>query len=340
MVQKLVGGSALGLIVALMTSVTVFALEGKIAAIAPLNTPWDDSWTEFRTHITDNAPGIHFDYFIRGELGNEDEMLSALRRNRVQIMGSSLQGLATLVPELTIAMAPYLFETSEEVDFVYDNYLMEPAARLLAEKGVTLLRWNEVGWTDFYANQPVRLPADAEGLKIRGAPNISAQIFLQGIGANSVPIGSADLVPALQRGLVKGGASNLIFHYYTTRQYATHVTLTHHAYDTGGQVANKKWWDSATPEEQEAIRAAFGPADKDRRAVRALVDDIVQSLRDEGVMVIELTPEERSVWVATTQPLVHDIIDQVGGDAQLFYQAILEGKEAFRAIKASQLGEP
>ena len=267
-------------------------------------------------------------------------MLSALRRDRVQVMGSSLQGLAALVPELTVAMAPYLFESPEEVDFVYDNYLFEPAKRLLAEKGVALLRWNEVGWTVFYSNQPVRLPADAKDLKIRGAPNISAQVFLQGIGANSVPVGSVDLVPALQRGLVKGGASNLVFHYYTTRQYASHVTLTDHAYDTGGQVANKKWWDSATPEEQGAVRAAFGPADKDRQAVRVLVDDIIQFLRDEGVTVIELTPEERAVWVATTQPLVQDIIDQVGGEAESFYQTILEGKEAFRAIKASQLDDP
>ena len=313
-----------------------FAIDGRIAALAAPNTPWDDSWTEFKTYLRDNPSTVNFRYYIRGEIGNEDEMLAALRRNRVQIMGSSLQGLATLVPELTVAMSPYLFDSAEEVDFVYDNYLLEPAAELMAAKGLTLLRWNEVGWTDFYSNVPVRVPADARELKIRGAPNVSAQVFLRGIGANSVPIGSVDLVPALQRGLVEGGTSNLIFHYFSTRQYAKYVTLTHHSYDTGGSVAHKGWWDSATPEEQETIMNAFGSPDKDRRAVRNLVAEIKQRLRDEGVVIIELTAEERAKWVEKTRPLVQEIIDEVGGQSELIYEAIVEGKQAFAAFKADQ----
>ena len=114
------------------------------------------------------------------------------------------------------------------------------------------------------------------------------------------------------------------------------MTLTHHSYDTGGAVAHKEWWDQATPEEQAALLGALGPASKDRRAVRILVDTIMQAFRDEGIVIIELTPEERAEWVAKTQPLAQEIIDQVGGEAQMFYEAILEGKEAFRAMKASQ----
>jgi len=327
--------TTLALALSLLFAPAASAFEGRIAALAAPNTPWDQSWIDFKDYIRQHGPDIEFDYFIRGELGNEDEMLSALRRNRVQIMGSSLQGLASLVPELTVAMAPYLFSSPEEVDFVYDNYLFEPATALLAEKGLALLRWNEVGWTDFYSNTPVRVPTDAAGLKIRGAPNVSAQVFLLGIGANSVPIGSVDLVPALQRGLVQGGTSNLIFHYYMTRQYATHVTLTHHSYDTGGTVAYKAWWDGATAKQRAVILEAFGPSDDDRNAVRALSSEILQLLRDDGVVVIEPTPDERARWIAKTEPLVAKIVDQVGGQAESFYKAILDGKRDFAAREAA-----
>ena len=310
-------------------------LFGRIGAMAPPNTPWDAAWTRFRAHIDDNTTDIDLRYLIRGEVGNEDEILKALRRNRVQISGSSLQGLATLVPELTVAMSPYLFESAEEVDFVYDNFLLEPSRALFAKKGLALLRWNEVGWTDLYSNEAVVLPSDAEGLKLRGAPNVSAQAFLLGIGANSIPIGSVDLVPALQRGLVRGGTSNAIFHYFQSRSYASHLTLTHHSYDTGAQIANKEWWDSMPPHQQDAIMAAFGPASLDRAAVRALADGLIQAMRGEGIQVIELTPEQRAVWVEKTRPLVFDIIDEVGGESQMIYDAILAGKEAFRDVRGN-----
>ncbi len=310
------------------------ALEAKIAAMAPPDSPWEASWTTFQTALDETGPDIKFEYFIRGELGNEDEMLAQTRRNRVQIMGPSLQGLAVIVPELTIPLAPYLFESTEEVDFIYDNYLVEPISQLLDDKGLVLLTWSDVGWTDIYGNKPIRTPADIVDLELRGAPNVAAQVFLRGIGANSAAIGSVDIVQSLQTGLIKGGASNLIFHYYATREYATHVALTHHAYDTGGVVANKKWWDSITPEEQQAILDAFGPPSNRREPVRELLNNVITWLRDDGIEVYEPTPEERARWVAATDGQVQTIIDQVGGQSLKIYDAIVAGKEAFKAQSA------
>ncbi len=316
-----------------------WALSGKVAAMAAPNSPWDRQWTRFQDYLSQHAPDIELTYFIRGEIGNEDDMLAAVRRNRVQIAGPSLQGLAAVVPELAVPMAPYLFESVEEVDFVYDNYLYEPVQEILNDKGLVLLRWSEVGWTDLYADRPLYLPEDVKGLSMRGPPNIAAQVFLRHVGANLVPLGSVDIVPALQRGLIQGGASNLIFHFYISRAYASHVTLTHHSYDTGGLVANKRWFDSATPEQQAALIAANGTPEETRQPVRVLLDSLIQQMRDEGIVIVELTPEQRARWVEETRPLAQDIIDQVGGRAQWLYEAILAGKAAFKARQADAGGE-
>ncbi len=318
-------------VVLLTWPVSAWALSGKVAAVSAPGSPWDKQWTRFNAYLEQNAPDMDLQYFIRGEIGNEDDMLAAVRRDRVQIAGPSLQGLSTVVPELAVPMAPYLFDSVEEVDFVYDNYLFEPVDALLRAKGLVLLRWSEVGWTDLYADRSLYQPADVKGLDMRGAPNVAAQVFLTHIGANLVPLGSVDIVPALQRGMIVGGASNLIFHFYTSRQYASHVTLTHHSYDTGGLVANKKWFDSATPEQQAALIAANGTPDETREPVRVLLIDLIQQMRDEGIEIIDLTPEQRAVWRKETEPLVQKIIDQVGGESQMLYDAILEGKAAFQA---------
>ena len=66
-----------------------------------------------------------------------------------------------MVPELGVLLAPYLFTSEEEVDFAMDQHLREVFTRLFAEKGLTFLRWGEVGWTSIYGIRPIMSPAES-----------------------------------------------------------------------------------------------------------------------------------------------------------------------------------
>lgn len=304
--------------------------RGKVTALAQVDSPWDHQWDYFKAKI-DEAPSVEMEYFIRGEVGTEEQMLTALRRNRIQIGGITMWGLAGIIPESAVPMIPFLFDSTEEVDFVFDNHLQDLFTEFLADRGLVFLEWSEVGWSNLYANKPVLTPADAEGLKIRGSPNFAAQAFLQSVGADSIPLGTADIAPALQTGLVDGGLASMVFFYYALSDFATDLTETRQSYDQGIQMANKKWWDSLSDEQQMAIRDAFYPIEPARADIRTLITDLRSDLVSRGMKVHSLTPEQRSLWAEATAPSHRAILDEIGGEAEKVYAAILEGKRAFAA---------
>ncbi len=305
-------------------------LFGRAVAFAQPDSVWDQEWQRVKARLA-QQDAVRLDYFTRGERGSEEQMLHDIRRGRAHLGGMSLQGLASVVPELNIAMAPYVFESAEEVDFVYDHYLFEVFDALFAAKNLKLVQWVEVGWNGLYAQGPVRRPQDAAGLRLRGSPNPATQLFLASIGADSIPLGSGDLVPALQTGLIEGGVSAVIFHYFVTRRYASHLTLSRHSYDTGAIIANKAWFEAASDAQQQVVRSAWGDVAVARQAVRSLYAQVIETMRQEGLALHQPNEAEMAEWRAVTALIMPTLIDRIGNAAESVHEAILAGKAAFAA---------
>lgn len=303
-------------------------LVGRAVAFAQPNSVWDQEWQRVKRGL-DAQDQVRLEYFTRGERGSEEQMLHDIRRGRAHLGGMSLQGLASVVPELNIAMAPYVFESAAEVDFVYDNYLFDVFDPLFAEQNLALLQWVDVGWSGIYSGRPVALPSDARGMRLRGSPNPAAQAFLAAIGADSIPLGSGDLVPSLQTGLIEGGVSSVIFHFFVTRKYAPHLTLSRHSYDTGAIVVNRRWFESATEAQRDVLRQAWGDAAEARAAVRAVNRVAVETMRQEGIAVRDLTDAELDPWRQATGHIVAELIAHIGPGAQTVHDAIVAGKRAY-----------
>ena len=303
-------------------------LVGRAVAFAQPNSVWDQEWQRVKAGLA-GQDDVRLEYFTRGERGSEEQMLHDIRRGRAHLGGMSLQGLASVVPELNIAMAPYVFDSAGEVDFVYDNYLYDVFETLFADKNLALLQWVEVGWSGIYSQRPVVVPSDAEGMRLRGSPNPAAQAFLAAIGADSIPLGSGDVVPSLQTGLIEGGVSSVIFHFFVTRKYASHLTLSRHSYDTGAIVVNRRWFESATGAQREVLRQAWGDVAAARAAVRAVNSFAVDKMHEEGIAVRELTEAEVVAWRRATADIVPALITRIGGGAQAVYDAIVAGKRAY-----------
>ncbi len=308
-------------------------LRGRAVSFTPPRSPWDEQWDVFKANIA-RDPTIAMRYFNRGETGGEEQQLFDLRRGRAMVGGPSLQGLSSVVPELTIALTPYLFDSEAEVDFIYDAYLFDVFRPLFAAKGLQLLQWVEVGWTNLFSNTPIVHPRDAAGLKLRGSPNRAAQEFLRAIGADSVPLASVDIVPSLQTGLIVGGLGATVFHFFSTRAYASDFTLTKHSYDTGAIVANKAWYDAATSSQRNTLDHAWMPSSEARASVRRLTATALQNMQAEGIRIHHFDETLRAEWAQATAWVAERLIAQVGGRARPVYEAILEGKAAFAAQTA------
>ena len=332
-------------------------LYGRAVAQAPPRTPWDAQWTNFENNIAAN-PALDFEYFTKAELGDEERMLHDLRRGRAHVGGMSLQGLSSSIPELTIAMAPYLFSSQAEVDFVYDEYLFDIVDELARAQNLRLLQWVEVGWTHVFADRPLTHPDAAEGLRMRTSPNAAARFFCEAAGMDAIPLGIADVIPALQTGLVQGGLSSAVFHFFSTLELAAHFTLTYHSYDTGAIVLNKDWYERAAPSQKQTIDTAWGSPAEARAGVRVLDEQVLSWMRagaqtnregevvrplvttsGEPIEVHDLTAEQRAAWIAETGNVVDRLVETIGGRAREVYERIEAGKAEFARRGAENGGE-
>jgi len=305
-------------------------LPFRAVAITVPGTPWHQSWQILIANLAQTQSSLDLQPYIAGQLGSEENALSQLRRNRVQMGGFSLQGASTVVPELAVLGSPYLFDSFEEIDFVMDNYLTEEFVKLFAAKGLIFLDWAEVGWTGIYGSQPILSPSDSAGLKLRSSNGPASQLLIRSIGANPVPLPFPDIMPSLQTGLISGGETGTIFYALAgLPKEAPHLTLTHHAFDTGVYVANKNWFDGLPKTEQDKLRRSLVSAKVFRQQVRKAEADILAQPEKTGITVHQPTAEQLAEWRQATRNNYQDLIKTLGGDAAQIYEKINAGKKAF-----------
>ncbi len=305
-----------------------------IGASGAIDTPWHDGWRRFERRVYEaEYPGLELQMSVNGQLGTEETILAQARRGRIQYAGTSLHGMSSVVPELSVILAPYLFDSYEEVDFVTDNYLTPVFTEMLAERGLTFIQWSEVGWNHIYCREPRVEPGEFRGVKMRASTAIAPQVFTGAIGADNIPLPFDETLPALQTGLIECGQSG-------AGQYllsgiageAPHYTLTGHAYDSGVQFANSQWYDSLPEEVRQVLANALDGQQENRDIVREVIAGQEREWQEAGrVTFYGLTAEQKARWREAAQGSHQKLIDRIGGRAQEIYDLIQAGKADFAA---------
>jgi TRAP-type C4-dicarboxylate transport system substrate-binding protein len=296
------------------------------------NTEGERHWLHFRDAIEahDNA-SLNLRMLIYGQLGSEDQLVSGLRRGRVQFANLSAMAVSAVVPETALLYAPFLFNDEAEADFVYDNYLTPLYRELLAEKGLHLVSWYEIGFLDVYGVEPLLLPSQASGRRFRVGAGPAARLFAAAIGADVIPLGFADVVASLQTGLIEAGENSVSLYARTgIATEAPHLTLTDHAFGVSAIVASKVWWDGLTAEQQQIVTAAWPAIDETRQAVRAESAQDLGAATELGIHVHGLSVEERQQWRAVALPVTDTLIKQIGGRSAEVFRLIQAARSEYR----------
>ena len=311
-----------------------------VGAAGAIDTPWHDAWKRFDRRVDQAGyPGLELQLAVNGQLGTEETILAQTRRGRIQYAGVSLHGMSSVVPELSVILAPYLFDSYEEVDFVTDQYLTPVFAEMVAERGLTFLQWSEVGWNHVYCREPRLEPEEFRGVKMRASTAIAPQVFTATIGADNIPLPFDETLPALQTGLIECGQSGAGQYLLSgIAEEAPHYTLTRHAYDSGVQFANSQWYDSLPEEVQQVLANALDGQQENRDIVREVIAGQEREWQDAGrVTFYELSGEQKARWREAAQGSHEALIERIGGRAQEIYDLIQAGKAEF-AARSEEVG--
>lgn len=310
---------------------TARSVEVVVAGSGIRGTAGERQWLAFQKHVEEAAAGeLELKMLIYGELGSEEQIISGLRRGRVHFANVSALVASTVVPELSLLYAPYLFDELPEADFVLDKYLTAEYARMLAARGLHFVTWFDLGQSHIYAREPILRPADMRGRRFRVSASKSAELFARALGADVIPLGFADIVPGLETGLIEAGENALqLYARAGTPTAAPHLTLTGHSLGMSVIVAGKRWWEGLSVRQRDVLTRSFPSLEVTRAAIRAEDARDVDNATELGFTVHSLGSAGRAEWAAATRVTHEQLIEEIGGESRKLYELIQTGRAAY-----------
>jgi len=312
------------------------AAEVVIAAFVQPGAPSTVLLTDYGKRIEEDSGGsLTSKMMIHGEVGSEEQILSGMRRGRIQIGSLSTVVLSNVVREIGLIGTPFLFDNLSEFDYVLDTVLLDKFAILLEQENLVPIQWIDLGGVNIYSKSPILLPVDLTNFPMRATLDEGSRLFLEAVGADLIPLATPEALPALQTGLVKGGTTITVAYLGTGLiEEAPHLALTNHQFIGGMLVADKKWFDRLDLEDRVVVRSAIPDIDAVRQLFRGMVQDGLSKAEAFGFTPHHLTVEQREVWKASTRDTHQRMIEILGGDSLKIYEAIQNAKNSFMQFTA------
>ena len=195
--------------------------------------------------------------FSNGALGTEKDTVEQVKIGALDMVRVSSAVFHGIVPESQIPSLPFLFR--DVAHFRKTMYGPE-GDKILAsfeKAGFIGLAFYESGARSFYAKRPIRSAADMRGLKVRVPESNLWVATISSLGASPTPMPLAEVYTGIKTGLIDA-AENNIPSYQETKHYesAPIFSETEHVMLPEVLVFSKTVWDTLTPAEQQALRAA------------------------------------------------------------------------------------
>jgi TRAP-type C4-dicarboxylate transport system substrate-binding protein len=311
------------------------ATEFTAGGLSPAGTAADKYWQTYAANIVEASNGeIRPKLLTRGEIGSEDQILTSLRRDRIQIAINGFLALTSVIPELDVLGAPYLFSSTEEMTFISEGHLTPVLQQLFGAKGLVLLRVLPMGWMHVYSKAPALVPADLKGRKVRVPPDIASRYYLESLGYDLIPIASTEVVQSLQTGLVEAGTTVTLNYLWSgTNTEAPYLTLTAHSFLYTALFANNSWWEKL-PQAHRDILMAAAPSGREFFDSMTVTEAEVLSRAAENKFTSHRpTTSERALWATTAQGVQARLASHIGGESKAILDAARAGSAEFQAAR-------
>ncbi|WP_321448634.1 DctP family TRAP transporter solute-binding subunit [uncultured Cohaesibacter sp.] len=259
-----------------------------------------DAGVEFKRIVEEKTNGsLEVKHFPDNQLGNDRVITESTIFGDIDIGVSSTSPLATLFPDLYAFDAPFLFLSPEDAYAKLDGETGQAILKTLEKKGLKGLAFWENGFRNFTnSKQAVAEPSDLDGMKIRTMENDVHLAAWRALGANPTPMAFSELFTALQQGTVDGQENPLgIIDGNRFQEVQSNVSLTQHVYTPYIVFMNLDKFNSLSAEEQDAIvTAAKETTTFQRNRSQELEKEILVRIKNDGVTVTELTPDQKAMW--------------------------------------------
>jgi len=319
---------------AAITAIAALGLAASVQAVAQApktltvsviygpEKPQSKVWYRFSELVEEKLPG-QFDMKIvtDGALGGEKETTEGIRLGSIQGALSTLANLTTWVPEGALFDMPFMFRDMDHIEKAMSGPIGDEYKKLYEDQGFKVLGFIVYGSRHVISKEPIRVPDDVKGKKMRVLQSPLHIDLWSSLGANPTPVPITEAYNALQTGVVdymdmtKSGYQALKLF-----EVVPYLTETNHIWALGVMYLGKSFWDSLSAEQQTVLQEAADQAIPYFNELAASEQDAsLAKTVEAGVTVVQ---PDVAAWQAAMAPFWENYADKVGGMDRI--QAIVD----------------
>jgi tripartite ATP-independent transporter DctP family solute receptor len=245
-------------------------------------------------------------------LTKELEIINAVKAGNIA-MGDPGGAAATVFPEMSVFLVPYLVANYEQAYKMFNGQVGERLDKTIQEKyKLKVLFFYDYGFRHFWnSKHPINEPKDLRGLKMRVQP---AKVFadtINGLGGVAVPMAWGEVIPGAQSGVIDG-ADLPIVNILALKAYevSKYCSMTFHNYGPTAAVINLEIWNGLTAAQQKLLQETSRTAQATVRQLTESGDNLAKAkelLEPKGMTVNSADVEafrrvaQEKVWPAYKQ---------------------------------------
>lgn len=292
-------------LLAAVLATSCFSQTLKVATIAPKGSIYHRSLQEMGEAVRKaSGPQARFIIYPDGIQGTEADTVRRMRIGQLDASMLTVVGLTEIDPSVAaLQYMPMMFRSWEELDHVREKLRPELEAKLAA-KGFAVLIWGEGGWVQFFSKQRILHPEEFKRARIFAwSGDIAQASVMKSLGYNPVPIPIADILPALETGMIDAVPVAPLWSLVGQFDRITpHMLRINWVPIVGATVIRRQTLEALKPEAREALLAAARKSTAELRAHRAVQDEAsIQAMERRGLKVHSLTPELEQAWRALAE---------------------------------------
>ncbi|MEG6616709.1 TRAP transporter substrate-binding protein [Peptococcaceae bacterium 1198_IL3148] len=276
------------------------------------------AYEKFKELVEEKSEGkIEVELYGNTVLGSDRVTMESVQKGSLELASSSSPNMANFATEYMVFDLPYITSPDHQQNLYkaldegeLGQYFEEVAAKI----GLKPIMYTEYGYRNFVtADKEIKSAADLAGLKVRTTDSPVEVAVAKALNMNPTPVAWGETYTALQQGTIdaEGNTFGLLYDakHHEALKYAVD---SEHNYSMHILMANKKYFDSLSPEVQNILLEAGKEAVQYERELSVeLEEQAKQSFIDAGIQVHELTDEERNEFKELTKPVWDQFKDQV-----------------------------
>lgn len=205
--------------------------------------------------------GMTVEIFPTSQLGGDADRIASVVSGDIDIDIQGASALGAVYEPIAVLDAAYAFDDADHLARFFEDDASEEVLQGFAdEAGIRTLGAWSAGMRHFTANQPIRTPADLEGLRMRFPNSPQFLMNAEALGAEATEVAYEELFLALQQGTVDGQENPIVnIAALNLPEVQDYISLSSHQANSNLVIIGGVW-EELSEEQQEALQAAVDEA--------------------------------------------------------------------------------